>query len=190
MTSFRQNQEKPIVLPINGHALGALQWVELRMATLLLATCNRNIIFQILHRPLNCLQLYSYKHSRVTTRFLWSHWLDSNYEFYLFCEFKLSWITIKSRLICHFIQKRFICSVSRYVLHILDLLESAEHNSISVIGLILEGGDVIEGESSVRWDEIEQVEKVWNSRSTRKSDFNWILSAWEIGNLVIISYVL
>ena len=55
--------------------------------------------------------------------------------------------------------------------HILDLLESPEHNSISVIGLILEGVDD-EGESSVRWDKIEQVEKVWNFRSTRKSDFN------------------
>ena len=73
----------------------------------------RNIIFQILHRPLNCLQLYSYKYSQVTTRFFWSHWLDSNYELN-YLELRL-----KSRLTCHFKQKRFICSVSRYVLHII-----------------------------------------------------------------------
>ena len=119
------------------------------------------------------MQLYSYKHSRVTTRFFFEligsiqimnliYFVNSNY-----LELRL-----KSILISHFKQKRFICSVSIYVLHILDLLESPEHNSISVIGLIFEGGDVIVGESSVRWDEIEQVEKVRKSRSTRKSDSN------------------
>ena len=38
MTSFRQNREKPIMLPLNGHALGAQTGhIELKLVTLLLA---------------------------------------------------------------------------------------------------------------------------------------------------------
>ena len=42
MTSFRQNREKPIMLPLNGHAL---QWVELKLVTILLAIPNSFLMF-------------------------------------------------------------------------------------------------------------------------------------------------
>ena len=48
--SFRQNYKKTIILPLNGHALGALQWIELKLVTLLFSVFCWNSPFWVVYK--------------------------------------------------------------------------------------------------------------------------------------------